>query len=73
MNRLIRDTALRERMGQAALIRSRRYSREAVMPQIEAMYASAQAGGPRFERRLSRTADALDNASPRGLRHERDH
>ena len=45
MDRLIRDTAQRERMGQAALIRSRRFTPDAVMPQIETMYASAQAGG----------------------------
>jgi glycosyltransferase involved in cell wall biosynthesis len=44
MDRLIRDANLRERMGQAALIRSRRFTPDAVMPEIEAMYALAQAG-----------------------------
>jgi glycosyltransferase involved in cell wall biosynthesis len=50
MDRLIRDAELRERMGRAALVRSKRFTPHAVMPQIETMYASAQADGVAPER-----------------------
>jgi glycosyltransferase involved in cell wall biosynthesis len=50
MDRLIRDDELRERMGRAALVRSNRFTPDAVMSQIESMYALAQADGVAPER-----------------------
>ncbi len=68
MDRLIRSADLRERMGQAALVRSKRFAPEAVMPQIETMYASAQADGVAPERAKRGGGDASGRRPGRALR-----
>ena len=71
MDRLIRDAELRERMGRAALVRSNRFTPDAVMPQIEAMYASLQADGVAPER--GRGGGGSGRQEERALRERRKH
>jgi glycosyltransferase involved in cell wall biosynthesis len=71
MDRLIRDAELRERMGRAALVRSKRFTPHAVMPQIETMYASAQADGVAPERGARGAAAAAADAKQEGRCGER--
>ena len=71
MDLLIRDAELRERMGRAALVRSNRFTPDAVMPQIETMYASLQADGVAPER--GRGGGGSGRQEGRALRERRKH
>ena len=68
MDRLIRDDELRERMGRAALVRSNRFTPDAVMSQIESMYALAQADGVAPERGCTSGGGGSGHRAGRALR-----